>query len=427
MLKMCYFKIIRTTPGQPALAIEAPLKRLQIYDRETSISFFYSEIEECWLVQLNSGCCRINNRMVYSTSENLIVVEKSVNIVLSGISFTFFNQSSSRGISKQLAHILLKRKKFKLKTGDVLEMIRDNCEYYKDFYFVLDAIRKNEMFGYRCGEIALNIETLHGGLIGGCSPILGSLKYEIENGFFKDQLKSFNISKMWYSGEFVSTDFIVKPQGMLWPTPAYLQCLLKSTEMIPIEESRKELLPSPRSSCRYINPYKVGIPSGIVNKPEDDKVESDTSSTNSLDQQRDIQWDGQQDDRKASDIPRDDSSTSDGSLSGEGLMASGKRRRTSGTEKRFRYNFKLELEPTIEKLRISCDSDHSTSTNTSDFIPTTVHRVGEIFVKSASCVEDGFLCERLMDGFYDSSMRDRKERKHGSVLARYKDYKVLRD
>ncbi|ELA40839.1 uncharacterized protein VICG_02124, partial [Vittaforma corneae ATCC 50505] len=97
------------SPSKDALAICSSLKMWQICDEGTSLTFFYSDIEKCWLIRVNSGHCKVNRQLLHCTSENAIAVEKTADIVLNSRSFTFSNHSSADGISKILVHTLLGR------------------------------------------------------------------------------------------------------------------------------------------------------------------------------------------------------------------------------------------------------------------------------------------------------------------------------
>ncbi|ELA42263.1 uncharacterized protein VICG_00662 [Vittaforma corneae ATCC 50505] len=419
-----YFKITNNTAAQDLLSIGSALKRWQIYDKETSLSFLYSEIEECWLIRVNSGCCKINNHTVHSTSENAIVVERSVDVVLNGNSFTFHNQRNAKGISKILVHSLLKRKNLKLKTENVLQIIHDNCEYYQDFYFVLDAIRKNRMFKYRCGEITLDIERLYTDLAMNRSPIMESLKYEIDYGFSKDKLKSFNISRIWNGLEFNKIDTIRKNHTVKWPSHRYLLYLLGSCSDSESLSPSKEFLPSPRSSCRYINSYQIkGTP-----EINDSKFRGQYSiQDNEFGSIRGNAIENSYDETSSHHSLNYDFTSFENSYDENELSIMEKRKQVNDVEKRHKYRFKLNLQPVVENINTFSDSsEHSTITHISDLTPETKYQLRDLSRGSASCIEDGFLCEKNTTAYsYVPTVKERKGHKHSSV-SRYNNFHKTR-
>lgn len=415
-----YFKITKHAAGQDSLSVGSTIKRWQMYDKEASISFFYSEIEECWLIRVNSGRCKINNHTISPAPENDVVVEKSAEVVLNGHSFTFHNQKNAKGISKILVHNLLKRKDLKLKTENVLQIIHDNCEYYQDFYFVLDAIRKNRIFSYRCGEITLDVEHLYTELSRGHSPVIESLRYEIDNGFSKNKLKSFSVSKIWNCSEFSKVEAIRKNQIVKWPSHRFLLYQLRYCSDSESHSPSKELLPSPQSCCRYINSYQI--------KGSSEVNESELRGPHST----------QESELSAADVPVTENSydeitsyhslnydfTSFENTSDESeTNTMEKRKRAEDIEKRHKYCFEFNLRPVVEKIdSFSDSSEYSTITHISDLTLATKYQHRNLTRGSASSVEDGFLCEKATEKYsYVPIIKERKGHKHSSIT-RYNNF-----
>lgn len=410
MPQVSYFKITKNVGDEhDRVSLTSSLKRWQLYDRETSVSFFYSEIEGCWLVRVNSGSCRIDDQLVYSHSESAIVVEKHVNIVINGISFKFTNLGHAKGISKMLVHTLLKRTNFKVKMETVLGLIYENCNCYLDFYFVLDAIRKNRMFVYRCDEIMLDIESLYFDTSRGKSPIIESLKYEAENRVLRDKIRAFNIIKIWTNSDFEQTSQMRPTPSEKWPSSKTLYTLMQR-----IGESSsglsKELLPSPQSSCRYINSYRI-------KKSSNENVESRRSITTD-------------EDVETSRTNETDSPYSiTGIFSHDEYMCDsdericGKRKQESSGEKRLKSCFEVKKNPVEELIGLSSDSEQSVATCASDALQSTLREPRRVVYRSASCVEDGFLCERYDESMY-AGESDRRGRH--ATMARHEWHKITK-
>lgn len=429
-----YFKEIDNK--REILKIVSELKRWKIYDRQTSLTFFYSEIEKCWLVTINSGFCKINKNFVQFKSENFIencfVVEKNIEIEINSHLFLFENTTQSNknitnvkkkikevaGISNILVHSLLKSKDLTLKIESVLEIISQSCDYYKDFYFVLDAIRKNRIFDYRCGEVRLNILELYNYIINDKSPILESVLYESEHGLIKNETKSFSISRLWDSSDFTRITDSFHTQSVDWPTPTELQSIMTG---VLYNEMEKDALPSPKSTCRYINSYNV-----------DRSTNTDSESRRSTVYSNFCSSEVDSEEMRDSSLSEDSSSRS--------MMETDLSRRMEYTDsKRPRYHFDFDLNPAMEKFVISGDSECSTPY--SDLDPKRKkEREQKDVLRSASCIEDGFLFEKCNEFLqiptsvegYMKSLRRQKDEQHKMkesnlkmvALKRYDSYKI---
>lgn len=429
------------------------LKKWKIYDRQTSLTFFYSEIEKCWLVTINSGSCKINKRHVNFKSdnfaENCFVVEKNIEIEMNLHSFLFENlqienknkihedktkiheemkrtQSTNNslkntqqaGISNILVHALLKSKDLTLKIETALQIISHHCEYYKDFYFVLDAIRKNRIFDYRCGEIRLNILELYNYVINDKSPILDSIIYESENGLIRDETKSFSVSRLWDSIDFIEIAEPLHNQQTEWPTPTELQSIMTG---VLYNDLDKDALPSPRSTSRYINSYNVDRSTSTENESRISIVYSNYCSS-------------EVDSEEMKDSSLSEDSSSKSVTENEAL-----RNIEYVESKRPRYHFDFDLNPAMEKFVISGDSDTSAPYSDLDTRKKRGKEQKDV-LRSASCVEDGFLFEKCTDvlqipstveGYMMSLRRQKDEQqknKEGNFkiapLTRYDSYKI---
>jgi len=413
MSQISHFKITKNAASeQDATSLTSPLKRWQLYDKETSVSFFYSEIEACWLIRVNSGSCRIDDQLVYSHSESAMVVEKSVDVVINGISFKFTNLGRAKGISKMLVHTLLGRREYKVNMETVLRLIYNNCNCYLDFYFILDAIRKNRMFNYRCDEIMLDVELLHSDLTKKRSPIIESLKYEAENRVLRDKLKAFNVSKIWACSEFNMMAGVITEPVEKWPSSKALQSAIKMLGQL--APSTKGLLPSPQSSCRYINSYQIKGSSDInenISSRQSFVVDEDFGS--STPSESDEMY-------SASSIMSQDGFDSHPESDESEVMVE-KRKKASTGKKRPKYHFDLKTQPVVESMKASSDTEQSIDTYASDVPQETVTELRSMLQRSASCVEDGFQCERYDETVYASGCERRG--RHGTVY-RYEWHRV---
>lgn len=427
MQKTDFFKITRVSSLE-SHTISSDMKSWQIYDKETAISFFYSRIEACWLIIINSGTCTINGNVLNAKTNNHVVIEDRADIVINGIAFSFYNQSVVKGISKILTCGFLKKNEFKMNTEKVLKIIRENCEYYKDFYFVLEAIRKNNMFSHSQSELSLNVEILLDYMLKGCSPVVDSVKYEFENDISRYKLKSFNIGKIWTCTEFRQKSMECSMNTIKWPALDHIQHTVISSYARSKQFLANEILKSPESSGRYINPYIIGysndksLGSTSSNSAEEEREASRYSNTKSLDNSMSsLETSDNNDDFTASRFVENCFSRPE------------KRKRSNSTDKRCKYEFDINTKPTVELLRLSSDSEQSTATVNSDCNPKRRLTRKKIFRRSASCVETGFLTE-----WYSSMYISRKHKekltspksnmpKKPSVLQRYCDYKLKKN
>lgn len=427
MLQNPLFKLTRYNDPSAPLAVGSSHKRLQLYDKETSISFFYSEIECCWQIRVNSGCCKINDQIVYSTTDSIVIVENSVDIKLNGHWFKFSNLTNAKGVSKILLNTLIKSKKYRIETEEAVQVIINSCKYYRDYYFILDAIRQNLMFKYTCGKVKLDVDSISRDIAKNISPVFNSIKYEMDNGIIKDRIASYSISKVWNSSDFHKIDVIKKIPPIKWPSYSFFQDLAPVSSDSESNNQNSEItnqnsdvfLPSPLSSSRYINSYRVRDMTNINTDGSKRQLnlESDSDQTNNEDI-RSIRDDGDirsaTDDEYARSITDEDLNNIcdfaglESSSEDEGFKSVSKRRNVGEIEKRHKYHFEFCLQPIFENLKISTDSEQSTLTAYPNE-PRNIKSIKKLKVqRSASCAEDGFLCEQCNDDSYISELKDRK-------------------
>ncbi|KAM0681351.1 hypothetical protein GINT2_000551 [Glugoides intestinalis] len=427
MQKTEFFKITRVSSLE-SHTISSDMKSWQIYDKETAISFFYSRIEACWLIIVNSGSCTINGNIFNAKTNNHVVIEDRADIGINGIAFSFYNQSIVKGISKILSCGFLKKNEVRMSTEKVLKIIQENCEYYKDFYFVLEAIRKNTIFSYNQTELSLNVEVLLDYMLKGCSPVVDSVKYEFENDISRYKLKSFNIGKIWTCADFRQKSVEKSRNNIKWPAFEQVQNRVASSSARSKQLLTNEILKSPESSGRYINPYTIGhskdksTVSASSNSSDGEKKASRYTNKKSLENSM------------SSLVSSDDNNDFTASRFVENCFSRPEKRKGSnGTDKRCKYQFKINTKPTVETIKFSSDSEQSTASVNSEGNTKSHLKRKKIFRRSASCVEPGFLTE-----WYNSMHISRKHKEKlapqksnvptkPNILQRYCDYKLKKN
>lgn len=244
-------------------------KLYYLYDRGNSATFFYSDIEKCWLVTVNNGFIKVGDKLLASSGENTHIINSKTDISFGSDTFSFFNCAESKGMVKILVDYLLKAKDNKTKIEKVLNMIQTNCGSYKDFYFVLDCLRRTPIFGYRYGELSLNIEILFKLIDMKENPSKSIVEYELGNGIQARELgKSFNINKIWKDGEFGVTagrmpccmdnkwsDWQV--YGSMASARKNRQKLFHSSKSASMGYRKEPVPVVTKRSSKYVNPYVV--------------------------------------------------------------------------------------------------------------------------------------------------------------------------
>lgn len=404
-----------------------------IYDRENSATFFYSEVEKCWVVIVNNGTISVDGIVLSPSGNRSSVIEHRADVVFGGRSFIFYNINSPKGMSRILVDALLKSKREKIKTEKILRVIQDSCSLYKDLYFVLDCVLKNDIFDYRSGELSLNAETLRKFIKAGKSPVKNALEYEFEHGFRSRSMgRSFNVNKIWCSPEFgIPTD--EKPKaGVRWPTPKELDAALekKVSGLDTAMESstadcKTDLLPSPRSSCRYINSYvveslqrdKTGTNGRKLEQHRPSNANVNPSSPGTSSSSNESTYD--EDMHTASE-------DSDQSASSRSDMIILKRRPSPAPcNKKCKYYLEPWNKPAVERLAVSGESDSVSTVLGSDSEIERVRSKPKLHPRSASCVEDGFMCDKNAGLLGDLVSHGKKRRVYKiKALSCYDVYKI---
>lgn len=434
-------EIARCQLAEETQSIISSHRLSHLYDRENSATFFYSEIERCWIVIVNNGTVSINGSILSSSGNNSYVIEHKAQIVFGARRFVFYNTNSSKGISRVLVDSLLRSRKEKIKTGRVLEIIQEYCGSDKDPYFVLDCIRRNEIFNYKRGELTLNIEALCGFLKTEESPLKGSLEYELEHGFRSRGMgRSFNVSKIWDNLEFgTTTNKEPKVSTDGWPSLEALEAILerKRGSSKDVLEStptsyKVDPLPSPRSSSRYINSY-------VIKTSRDIYSQNSKHNIRDLEHRLEARSTGKR--RKSPEPPSnssesvhssnemrstsEDSDQSASSNRGETIVVK-RRQEPAVSSKRCKYRFELSNKPVVEKLAMSGESDSSVVEFCSDTEIEKARSKPKPHPRSASCVEDGFTCEKsagMLDELFSHRRRSKRLYKI-KALAYYDVYKI---
>lgn len=254
------------------------LKKWQIYEGQNSATFFYSEIEHCWLLHANSGLITMNGWIL---KDDCAIIENSARIGIGSKIFEFTNLSPLSSLSKVLSAALLKNKNLSLKSENILKIIQNNTTEYKDSFFVFDVLRKNPIFSYRYGELILNSEILHNDILLNRSSFKEPLKFEFENSFNKkERLNSINASTI-LSNRLFSTfnkEGMVKPIRLQWPLRESLEKYIVNQD-----SCSSSFIDKPHGeNKRYINSYVVKLPSDVIECNENARNRSSSCNESNI-------------------------------------------------------------------------------------------------------------------------------------------------
>lgn len=176
-------------------SVTSSLNSFNLYDGNTFTTFFYSNIEKIWFITVKSGLVKINDE---SFSGSMILYSPSY-IEYNSATIKFTNLRDEIVLSQILVEKFLRSKESKILQTQIFDLIKN----FSDKQLIFECLERNSLFSHSGGEWFLNYQNYIDFLELKIDPLISSVLYELENGYYSGGLtKTFSVSSIWSNPQF---------------------------------------------------------------------------------------------------------------------------------------------------------------------------------------------------------------------------------